>query len=125
MPAFFFAYDNGGTAHFIPGCVDALGGEHQQRKGAIDDALGIADALFDGILAVDQRRRQLGGVDQAFAHLQKVGGTHRKGLLDQFVDVVDPPHGGDGEVAQVGTDDERLGLIVGNTADAQVPLHFV
>ena len=87
--------------------------------------LGVADALGDGILGVDERRHQLGGVDVAAAHLQEVGGAVGEGLGHQCLGVVDAAHGGDGEVAQVGAHDQRLGLVIGDAADAHVALHVV
>ena len=52
-------------------------------------------------------------------------GARGERLLHQRLGVVDAPDGGDGEVAQMGAHDQRLGLVVGDTADAQVALHVV
>ena len=48
--------------------------------------------------------------------------AHR--LLDQFIDIVDLSHRRDGKAAQMGTGQQRLGFIIGNTADPAVALEF-
>ena len=104
--------------------VDAFRREDEHRHRPVDYALRVADALRDRVAPVDERGRQLGGIDVAAAHLQKVRRSVGERLLDERVDVVDAPDRADGEVPEVRTHDERLRLGVGNAADAQVPFHF-
>ena len=114
-----------GAAQSVARGVEARGSQHQHGHGAVDALLGVADALRDGVLRVDQRRHQLGGVDVAAAHLQEVGGALGEGLVHQGLGVVDAADCGDGEVAQVGAHDQRLRLVIRYAADAQVALHVV
>ena len=125
MRAFLFADDHRRSAHAVARGIQALRSQHQHRHGSVDAALRIADALLDGLLAVDERRSQLGGVDVAAAHLLKMGGAGVKALLDQFLQIVDAAHRGDRVIAQMAAHDQRLRLRIGNTADAHGALHLV
>ena len=88
------------------------------------EVLGDADALGNGRAAVDERGRQFGGIDVSAAHFQKVRLSVFERAFHKFVDVVDAPHGSDGEVAQMRAHEQGLGFVVRNAADAEFSLHF-
>ena len=112
MGAGLLADGHRGAAQLVPGGVNALGGEEQHGHRAVDGLLGVADALQQVVLLVDDRRHQLRGVDVPAAHLQKVGVAGLEQGLDDLLGVVDTPHGDDGIGAVVRAHDQGLGLIV-------------
>ena len=88
-------------------------------------ALGVTNALCNRILAVNQRRGKLGRVDFAAAHFEEMGRAVGKRLLDKCVEILNAPDGGNRKIAEVGTNNQRLGFGVGNTADTEIAVHFV
>ena len=54
-----------------------------------------------------------------------MGAAVFKGVPDQLLQVVDPPHRGDGIGAEMGTHDQRLRIGVADAADAERARHFV
>ena len=80
--------------------------------------MGIADAVDQIQLLVDEGCHQLGGVDVASAHFQKMGISPVKDLLCEIFGVIDAAYGGNGEGAVVGTYQQWLGLVVGDAAYA-------
>ena len=64
------------------------------------------------------------GVDFSAAHFQEVRVAVGKQILGQFLGIVDLSHRSDGIGAVVRADDQRLGLIIRNTADSEKTLHF-
>ena len=119
----FPAQDDGSPAVAVPGTVDAVRGHQQDGHGAVDQLLGILDALYQVILLVDDGRGQFRCVDGAAAHLQEMGAAAFEDLLDQLVRIVDLTDRTDGVSAMVGTDDQGLGLKIRDTADAQLAFH--
>ena len=82
---FFFAKHHGRSAHSVARRVKPLRGEDQNRHGALNLALGVTNALCNRILAVNQRRGKLGGVNFAAAHFEEMGRAVGKRLLDKCV----------------------------------------
>lgn len=102
----------GSASVLVAGGVDALGGKHEDRHGAIDRVLRDAYAFGDGCAAVDERRRQFGRVDASAAHFKKMRFASRKRAFNEFVDVIDAPDRRDGEVPEVRAHEQRLRLVV-------------
>ena len=80
--------------------------------------MGIADAVDQIQLLVDEGCHQFGGVDVAAAHFQKMCISTIKDLFGQLFCVIDAAYGGDSEGAVVGAYQQRLGLVVGDAAYA-------
>ena len=120
---FLSAQRNGGPSHFVPGRQDALGGHDHNGHGSVDDLLGKLDSFNEIIFLVDDSRHQFRGIDIAAAHFQKMGGGGGEEFLYDFIGIVDLSDGHDGKGAMVGADDQRLGFVVRNTADAQMAAH--
>ena len=118
-----FADHHGGASLGVARGIDAVGREQQDGHRPVDHALRVTDALGDGRTAVDQRRRQFGGVDASAAHFQKVRRAPVECLFDQFVGVVDAPDRGDGKIAQVRAHQQGLRLAVRDAADAEGAVH--
>ena len=112
-----------GSAQLVPGCQNAFGRHDEHGHGAVDHVLGVLDALDEIGLLVDDRGHQLGGVHIAAAHFQKVGVSAFEQLFHDLVGVVDFSHSHNGVGAVVGTDNQGLGLVVGDAANAQTALH--
>ena len=112
-----------GAAQLVPGGQNALGRHDKHGHGAVDDLLGILDALDEVLLLVDDRGHQLRGVHIAAAHLQKVGVPAFEQLLHNLVGVVDFAHGHNGVGAMVRPHNQGLGLVVGDAPNAQMALH--
>ena len=119
----FLAQDDRGPAITVPGTVDAVRRHQQDGHGAVDQLLGILNALHQVILLVDDGRGQFRRVNGPAAHFQEMGPAAFEDLLDQLVCIVDLAHCADGVGAMVGTDDQGLGLKIRDTADAQLAFH--
>ena len=111
-------------AHLVPGGDDAVGEQKQYGAGAVDDLLGMADAVDQVILLVDEGGGQLGVVDLARGHGHELMAGAGEGILHQFLGVVDDAHCGDGEEPQVGAHQQGLGIGIGDTADARAAAEF-
>ena len=123
--AVLFTENQRGAAHPVPGGVQAVLGQEQQSHRAVDQLLRVTDPLGYRVLLIDEAGCQLSSVDLAAAHFQEVGAAVGKGLPHQLLQVVNPPHGGDGVVAQMRPDNEGLGIGVADAADTQRPGHVV
>ncbi len=115
------ADDDRGAAAAVAGGVDALPGQHEQRAGAFDLGQGAADAGLEAVLHVDQRGHDLGRVDVAAAHLGQVDAPLAERLAGQRLGIGHHADRGDGVVAQVGADEQRLVVGVADDADAAAP----
>ena len=118
------SHQHGQPPQPIPGGDDGVGGQQQDGAGAVDDLLGVADAVDQAAPLVDEGGGQLGGVDLAGGHGHELMPRPGKGLGHQLFGVVDDAHGGDGEHPQVGAHQQRLGVGVGNAADTGVSAEF-
>ena len=124
IAAVLFAYGNRSAAQLVTGSQNSLGGQEQHGHGAVDDFLCILNAFDQVVLLVDNGSDQFRGVDVTAAHLQKMGVASGENLLDNLIQIVDLSHSGNGIGAVMGAHNQRLGLIVGNTSDAQIAVHF-
>ena len=124
MAVLVAADEHGQSAQPVPGGDDAVLRHDHDGSGALDHLLGIKDPVQDGVLLVDQRRRQLRGIDLAGAHRHKLVAVFRKMLLHQLLVVVDDPHGGDGIQSQMGPDQKGLGVCIADAADPHGAMEF-
>ena len=85
----------------------------------------MKDAIHEGVLLVDEGGGQLGGVDLAVAHGHELMAVVREILGNEIIAVGDDTHGGDTEQSQMGTHQQRLGIGVGNAADAAFSVEIV
>ena len=99
--------------------------EDQDGRGALDDALGEADAVGEAALLVDHGGDQLVGVDPSAGHDVEVAAAEGQVLLRQRPGVVDDADGADGVEPQVRADQQGLGVGVGDAADGRVAEHLV
>ena len=114
------------TAHPVPGRNDgALVRQDQNGGGAHNGLLGELNAFGKIALLVDQGAEQLRLVDLAAGHGIKVTAAEAEVLIDQRIRVVDHTGHADGVSAQVGADQQGLGIRVGNTADRGSAAHFL
>jgi len=67
--AVLLSEDQGGAAVIIPGRIDPVLGQQQDRAGAVDRFLSVVEPGREGILLVDQGGDQFGGINLATAHL--------------------------------------------------------
>ena len=118
------AHQNRQATHLVPGGDDAVGGQQQDGAGAVDDLLGIVNAVHQIVAAVDKGCRQLRGVHLTGGHGHKLMAGAGEGLFHQLVGVVDPPYGGDGEQTQMRPDQQGLRVGIGDGADTGVALEF-
>ena len=118
--------DDGKSAHLVPGGnqVSAVL-QNQDGGGALNHFLGKADALAEGALLVDHGGNQLVGIDAAAGHGLEMSAAEGQVLLDQLVGIVDDAHRADCINAQLGTDQDGLGIGVGNAADGGSSLHLI
>ena len=103
---------DGGTSQPVAGGVDAVLGQQQHGHGAVDHALGKADAVYQIVPLVDERRHQFGGVDVAVAHLQKMHMTALVAQAGQLVHIVDAADRGNRVGAQMRPHRQGLRLAV-------------
>ena len=113
------------SAPSVAGGVDAVLCQNQDGHGAVDALLHILQALLDGILLADESRHELGRVDPASAHLEKMGAAVLVDGADELVGIVDLADGRDGKAAEMGLHEQRLGVAVGNAADAEISLKLL
>ena len=119
-----FPYQHREPAQLVPGGDDAVRGQQQDGHGAVDDLLGVADALHQGILLVDESSSQLGGVDETVALGHELMARIGEVGLHQFLSVIDDAHRGDGVQPQVGTHQQRLRIHIRDAADAAVSMEI-
>ena len=119
-----FADEDGCSAVLIAHGVNALGREDEHAHGAVDDLLCIPDTFDEIILLVDDGGNELGLVDLTVLHFKEMRVILENCLYD-FFRIVDFTYGRNAEGAVVGTDQDRLRLVVGDTANAVFAEHFV
>ena len=121
----FFLNDNGKPAHFVPGGNQVpVFPENQDGGGAVHHFLGKPDALSKGAFLINEGGNQLVGIDFSAGHAFKVSAAEGQILLDEGLGVVDKTNGADGVTAQIGTDENGLGISVRNAADGGGAGHF-
>ena len=125
VPILLLTDEDGGPSPLVTGHIDALRSHDHQRQRAVDALLRVTDAVDEVLLLIDEGRDQLGGIDHAAAHLHEVGAAVLHDLFGQLVRVVDLTDGRDGIRAVVRADQQRLRLVVGDDADAEVAPHRV
>ena len=98
--------------------------QDQDGRGALDDALGEADAVCKAALLVDHGGDQLIGIHASAGHHVEVAAAEGEVLLRQLLGVVDDADGADGVEPQVRADQQGLGIGVRDAADGGVAEHF-
>ena len=111
------------AAQPVPGGYNALGGENEDGGRAVNDLLGMPDALNEGALLVDEGGGELGGIHLAGAHSHKLAAAVEI-FLHQLLGVVDDTHGRDGVQAQMGAHQQGLWVGVADAADPRVAMKF-
>ncbi len=124
VAAVLFADLHRSASPAVSGGVNSLFRENQDGHGTADQILRIADALREGGLLGNNGSHDLRRVDASAAHFLKMLKTVGGQRLCDFVHVVDSAHRRDGKDPEMRAYDERLGLIIGNAADAQMALHL-
>ena len=99
--------------------------QNQNGGRPLDQVLGKTNPFRKGALLIDQGGDQLIGVDLSPAHGIEMAAAEGQVLLQQGLRVVDDADGADGVGAQVGPDQQRLGVRIGNAADGAGALHLV
>ena len=123
MAVLVLSQQNRQAAHAVARRNDAAFGENEDGGRSLNHALGIADAVFKGVLAVDESGDQLGGVDAPAGHGVKVGAALQQRFC-KLLEVVDDADGADGINAQVRMDEHGLRVGVADAADAGIALHL-
>ena len=82
------------------------------------------DTFGKAALLADEGRHQLGGIDPAPGHGIEMTAAEGQVLVDQLIGIVDDPHRADGVGSQLGTNQQRLGIGIADTADHRGALHF-
>ena len=123
VAVFILADENGQTTELVAGDNNAVGLQEHDRFGALNNVLGVANALDDRLLAVDERADEFGGVHLARAHREELGIVVAEVALDQVVGIVDDADRRDRKEAEMGPQEQRLRIVVRNAADAAVALH--
>ena len=78
----FLSYGQRGTAIAVSGCIDSFWCKEQDRHGTLDHLLRVEQAIDQTLLLVDDRSRQLGGIDPPAAHFHKVDMSVLESMLD-------------------------------------------
>ncbi len=121
IPAVLFAQHQRGTAQPVTGGVNPFFSQKQHAAGTLHLCLHAFNAVHEIVALADQHAHEFSGVDLAFAGFGKMNAPI-KGVGCQLGPVVDFRHGGNAESPQVGSDNQRLGIIVADYADALVSL---
>ena len=119
-----FAHQHRKPSQLVAGGDDAVPGQQQNGGRAVDDFLGVADALHQGVLLVDKGGGQFRGVDLAVALGHELMAVVREVGLHQRIGIVDDANGGDGVQAQMGPHQQGLGVGIGDAADAAAPVEI-
>ena len=114
------ADEDGQAAQLVPGGDDAVGGENEDGGGAVNQLLGVKNAVHQILLLVDEGGGELGGVDLSGAHGHELMAVVGEVALNELLGVVDDAHRGDGVQPQVGAHQQGLGIGVADAADAAV-----
>ena len=87
--------------------------------------MGIADALHKAVLLGDQRTDQPGRVDGAAAHGLEIRTAPFQQLIRQCGSVGNDADGAQGIQPKLGTNHNGLGIRIADTADTDIPPHFL
>ena len=90
----------------------------------VDLILRVQNTLHQIFLLVDQRGGQLGSVNLAIGHGHKLMAMIGKIPLDQFVGIIDNANRCDSKQAQMAAHQQRLGIGIGNAANAAAAVEF-
>ena len=118
------ADDNRGAAVIVARGDDTILGEDEHRAGALHLIIYVLDAIHEILTLCDEQGDQLGGIGTAHAQLGKVL-LAGQAVVDQLVHIVDLGHRGDGKLAKVRVDDDRLSIGVADDGDTVVADEFV
>ena len=124
VSAVFFADLDRCPAQAVTRSVDPLGCHDHHRHRPPDQLLRIPDPVLECIALIDQGSCQFRGIDISPAHFKEMGVSPGKELPHQFFVVVDLADRRDRIRAQMRADDQRLRLVIGNTANSQLSFHF-
>ncbi len=118
------ANDHRQAAQPVPGNDQAVPLQQQKGTGAVNGLLRIADAIDHIVAPVDQRCCQLGGIDLTGGHSHKLMAGAGEGTFHQGFRIVDHTHRSQCEHPQMGADQQRLRVSIGNAADPNGAPHF-
>ena len=117
--------DDGKPAQLVPGGNQvAVILQNQNGRCAFNQVLGKTNALREGAFLVNQSGNQFVGIDSAAAHGLKVTAAEGQVLAKQCFRIINDANGADGIGAQLGADQQRLGIGIGNAANGCTALHF-
>lgn len=123
---FILADLDGQSSHPVSGCDQrAVVLQDEDAGGAVDGLLGEADAFREGALLVNEGCDEFRAVDLSAGHGAEVPAGEGQVVVDQVRRIVDDADGGDGVDAQIGTDEQGLGIGVRDAADGCRALHLV
>ena len=74
---------------------------------------------------IDEGRHELRLIDLSACHLEKVQAVFPADLPEELLLIIDLSDGRDGVAPMLGAEQERLGVIVGDAADPEIPPHLV
>ena len=116
------ADDDRCSAELIACGIDALFGQYHDTERAVDYLLSIADTLNEVVLLVYDGGGKLGGVEITVLRFKEMH-LVRDELGGYLLGVVYLTDRGYGISAVMGADKQRLGLVVGNSADTHSAVH--
>ena len=109
----------------VSGRQNPLRRHEQYSHGAVYQLLCILNAFDQVVPLIDHRRHKLRGVNVSSAHLKEMALAVLKNLRHNLILIINLTHSGYGVGAMVRADNQRLGLIVRNTAYSQRAVHLV
>ena len=112
------------TAIEIARGIDTLVGHNKNRHRSTDHLLSILNTFGNGVLLVNDRSNQFGGVDVAAAQFKEVMILVEYQLNEAFL-IVDPADCTDGKIAEMAANQQRLRFVIGNTGNTQITAHIV
>ena len=122
---FLFADHDRRSALLIPCTINTVLIHQHKRQGTIDHLQGIPDSFNQIILLIDQCCNELCCIDITAAHFQKMGTAISKQIFYQFIRIIDLAHRCDRIRSMMRTYDQRLWLIIRNTADSIPAFHLL
>ena len=122
---FFFPDGYRSSSKPVPRRIDSLWRHQKNRHGTLDQFLRILNAFHQIFPLIDDRRYQFRSIDIPAAHFQEMRIPVFEYPIHDLIRIIDFPHRLYCISSMMGTDDQRLRLIIGNTADPHISFHLV
>ena len=113
------------TSILISGRINSFRRQQHQSQGSIDRLKRITNTIDQVLFLIDQRSYQLCCINVTATHLQEMCMSRIKNILNDLIHIIDLTYRCNCIRSMMRTHDQRLWLIIRNTANSHISFHFL